>query len=210
METKIPGFDWTSGSISSWGPRNQTPVSSLLSETVVVVLVTQSCPTLCDCTDYRPPGSSIHGILQARILEWVAIPFSRGSSRPRDQTQASYTASRFFTIWATGKIWNIGITQRLGSCVFYGSCQSASCLYLDKEEISVTVTTARNCFLLFSYLLLGNPWSKYRIVGWIKIIRSREFPGFPVVRDPCFHCRGMSLIHGQGTKISQPRGVAKK
>ena len=51
--------------------------------------------------DYSLPGSSIHGILQARILGWVAIPFSRGSSRPRDQTQVSCTASRFFTIWAT-------------------------------------------------------------------------------------------------------------
>ena len=42
----------------------------------MMVLVTQSCPTLCDPTDYRLPGSSVHGILQARILEWVAIPFS--------------------------------------------------------------------------------------------------------------------------------------
>ena len=45
-----------------------------------------------------PPGSSVHGILQARILEWVAIPFSRGSSRPRDQTWVSCIAGRFFTI----------------------------------------------------------------------------------------------------------------
>jgi len=45
-----------------------------------------------------PPGSSVHGILQAQKLEWVAIPFSRGSSRPRDRTQVSCTASRFFTI----------------------------------------------------------------------------------------------------------------
>ena len=44
------------------------------------VLVSQSCPTLCYSMDYSPPGSSVHGILQARILEWVAIPFSRGSS----------------------------------------------------------------------------------------------------------------------------------
>ena len=43
---------------------------------VVVVLVTQSCPTLCNLVDYSPPGSSVHGILQARILEWVAVPFS--------------------------------------------------------------------------------------------------------------------------------------
>ena len=51
------------------------------------VLVAQLCLTLCDPVDRSPPGSSVHGILQARILEWVAIPFSRGSFRPRDQTQ---------------------------------------------------------------------------------------------------------------------------
>ena len=51
--------------------------------------------------DYSPLGSSIHGILQARIMEWVAIPFSRGSSQPRDQTQVSHMAGRFFIIWAT-------------------------------------------------------------------------------------------------------------
>ena len=46
----------------------------------VQVLGAQSCPTLCDPTDYSPPGSSVRGILQARILEWAAVPFSRGSS----------------------------------------------------------------------------------------------------------------------------------
>ena len=51
--------------------------------------------------DCSPPGSSVHGILQARILEWVAMPFSRGSSWPRDQTQVPCTAGRFFTIWIT-------------------------------------------------------------------------------------------------------------
>ena len=51
--------------------------------------------------DSSPPGSSIHGILQAGILEWAAIPFSRGSSQPRDQTRVSLLAGRFFTSWAT-------------------------------------------------------------------------------------------------------------
>ena len=51
--------------------------------------------------DYNPPGSSVHEILQARIVEWIAIPFSRGSSQPRDQTQVSHILGRFFTIWAT-------------------------------------------------------------------------------------------------------------
>ena len=51
--------------------------------------------------DFSPPASSVHGILQTRILEWVAIPFSRGSSQPRDQTWVSHIADRFFVIWAT-------------------------------------------------------------------------------------------------------------
>ena len=57
------------------------------------VKVTQSCPTLCDPMDY-----TVQGILQARILEWVAFPFSRGSSQPRDQTQVSHIAGGFFTV----------------------------------------------------------------------------------------------------------------
>ena len=63
-------------------------------------LVTKSCLTVCDRMDYSLPGSSVHGILQARTLEWVAISFSRGSSQPRNQTQVSCIAGRFFTNWA--------------------------------------------------------------------------------------------------------------
>ena len=62
--------------------------------------VAQSCPTLCDPMDCSPPGSSIQGILQARILELVVISFSRGSSQCRDQTLVSHTAGRLFTVWA--------------------------------------------------------------------------------------------------------------
>ena len=58
----------------------------------VKVLVTQSCLTLCDSIDCSLPGFSVHGILQARILEWVASPSSRGSSQPRDRTQVSCIA----------------------------------------------------------------------------------------------------------------------
>ena len=67
-----------------------------------VVLAAESCLTLCDPVDCSPPGSSVHGILQAGILEWVAILFSRGSSRPRDQTCVSRIVGRFFAIWASG------------------------------------------------------------------------------------------------------------
>ena len=63
----------------------------------------RSCPALCDPMDCIPPGSYVHGILQARILEWVVIPFSRGSFQPRGWTQVSCTAGRFFTVWPPGK-----------------------------------------------------------------------------------------------------------
>ena len=57
----------------------------------------QSCPTLCNPIDRSPPGFPVPGILQARILQWVAFPFSRRSSQLRDQTKVSCIAGRFFT-----------------------------------------------------------------------------------------------------------------
>ena len=63
------------------------------------VLVAKSYLTLCDPMGCSPPGSSIHGISQVRMLQWVAIPFSRVSPQPRGWTQVSCLASRFFTIW---------------------------------------------------------------------------------------------------------------
>ena len=65
------------------------------------ILVTQSCPTLCNPMGCGLPGSSVHGILQARILEWVAISFSRGSSLSRDRTLDSRIAGRHFNLTAT-------------------------------------------------------------------------------------------------------------
>ena len=68
------------------------------SENQVKVLVTQSCLTLRDTMNCSPPDFSVHKILQARVLEWVDIAFSRGSSQPRDGNWVSCTAGRFFTI----------------------------------------------------------------------------------------------------------------
>ena len=68
--------------------------------------LTQLCPTLCDPVDCGPPGSSVHGIFQARILEWVAYSCSRGSSRCRDRIRVSMSpafAGGFFTTEPTGK-----------------------------------------------------------------------------------------------------------
>ena len=63
--------------------------------------VTWSCLTLCHAMDCSLPGSSVHGILQARVLEWVAIAFSRGSSRPKDRTWVSHIPGRHFNLWVT-------------------------------------------------------------------------------------------------------------
>ena len=68
------------------------------------VKVTQLCPTLCEPMDYK-----VHGILQARIMERVAFPFSRGSSQPRNQTQVPHIAGRSFTSWATREAQNTGV-----------------------------------------------------------------------------------------------------
>ena len=72
-------------------------------EGINVYSVSQLCPTLCNPIDASLPGSSIHGIVQARILEWDAIPYSRGSSQPRDWTHVSYTVGRFFNTELLGK-----------------------------------------------------------------------------------------------------------
>ena len=73
--------------------------------------VTQSCPTLWDPMDCSLPCSSVHGILQARVLEWVAISFSRGSSQPRDQTRVSCTVGRRFIVWATREVRRTSLTS---------------------------------------------------------------------------------------------------
>ena len=87
---------WQAGSL---------PLNHLGSPSDWVCSVTHSCPTLCDPMDWSPPGSSVHGIFQARILQWVAIPFSRGYSWPRNRILISCIAGWFFTIWAIWEAW---------------------------------------------------------------------------------------------------------
>ena len=104
------------------------------SQSQVKVKVAQSCPTLCDAMDYV-----VHGILKARIMEWLAFPFSRGSSQARDQTQVSCITGRFFTRWATRE---------------------------DKfapKSVMVTVWWSTACLIYYSFLNLAKPlhlWSR--------------------------------------------------
>ena len=89
--------------IQNWVSQARVPFSRRLSSSVCVVSCFKSCPSLCDPMDSSQPGSSVHGILQARILEWVAMPSSRRSSSPRDQTCISCLAGRFFTADPPGR-----------------------------------------------------------------------------------------------------------
>ena len=100
---------WQADSLPSEPPGKPDPIKKIPSQAPCVTTVTvfimfsllkvaQPFPTLCDPMDCRLPASSVHETLQARILEWVAMPFFRGSSRPRDQTRVSCITGRFFTI----------------------------------------------------------------------------------------------------------------
>ena len=100
------------------------------------VLLAQSCPTLCDPTDSSPPGSSVHGILQVRILQWVAIFSSRGSSQPRDWTHVSYVS-------CTGREKVTGnartkLKQYLRSNAECNSCNSSYfCVLVAEEHMAI-------------------------------------------------------------------------
>ena len=86
--------------------RSYRSLSSVIDDTLLFIfcmhmcLVAKSCPTLCNPMDFNPPGSSVHGIFQARILEWVVISSSRESSQPGDQTCISCTGRQILYHWA--------------------------------------------------------------------------------------------------------------
>ena len=92
-------WEWTRMWTVHSGWRRRVSVGSS-----AVCFIAQSCLTLCDPMDCSLPGSSAHGILQARILVWVTKPFCVGSSQPRNQNWVSKSAGRFFTTWATREI----------------------------------------------------------------------------------------------------------
>ena len=96
---------------------------------LIVCVCAQSCATLCDPMDYSLPGSSVHGILQARVLEWVAIPFSRGSSQPRDGTHISWVPLHLLHLlhWQADSL----PLSHLGSAILLlvSRCQSGSSSY---------------------------------------------------------------------------------
>ena len=110
------------------------------------VLITQLCPTLWNLMDCNPSGSSVHGTLQAKILEWVATPFSSGSSWPRDGALVSCIAGGFFTNWAELQSadqilanWGRKGMQRQGRCSQETTVQPWSRVLVSPQEIYITI-----------------------------------------------------------------------
>ena len=103
----------------------------------------QSCLTLCDPMGHRLPGSSIHGIFQARVLEWVAISFSRGSSWPRDRTQVSRIVGRRFTVWATRGV--LGLEESLISSLAQVPQMGRVPVFLAPDSHRVEIGPIRLC-----------------------------------------------------------------
>ena len=93
------------------------------------------CPSLCDPVEYSPPGSSVPGISQTRILKWVVITFPRGSSQPRDQTWVSHVAGRVFTIWASEQTLPVGKKRSKLKCLSHATAH----LYLESQTDIIKV-----------------------------------------------------------------------
>ena len=98
-------------SINTWMDKEDGCMCVCVCACACTCLVTQLCLTFCNPMDCNPPGSSVDGIFQARILEWVAISFSRGLSPPRDWTHVSCIVGGFFTHWAIREAWKNIKTQ---------------------------------------------------------------------------------------------------
>ena len=109
-----------------------------------VVLIAQPCPTLCDPMDCSLPGASVHGISQARILEWVAVSFSRGSSRPRDRTCISFIGKWILYRWATKwDPWPWGSTFHAFVSVSWTDVWWIPSAHLSSSKYAVTASSVR-------------------------------------------------------------------
>ena len=139
--------------------RLQTGTSILLLKLIfwelLEVLIAQSCPTLCNPMDGSPPGSSVCGLFQARILEWES--HSKGSSRSRDRTRVCHPAGRFFTIWAT----------REAPFYYLGVCNY--CLAL------------ASLLLSYSFIKLASKRQAVLVGTWLSVLSGLALPSVPFV-----------------------------
>ena len=132
----------------------------VLRSLLLYVLIIQSCLTLCDPMDCSPPGSSVHGIFQATILEWVALPSSRGSSRPSNQASLSYVSC--IVRWA---FYHQG---HLGSPSFSSGPHATGNWHVWRAElVSLTVISFLQILLPLLLVLGRLPWRelKYVVIG---------------------------------------------
>ena len=152
-----------------------------------VVLITQLCPTLCDPMDCSLPGSSVHGISQARILVWVAIPFSRGSYQPRDRTWVSVIGRWILYHWATKQdLWPWGkyisrfLFCFLDWCVMDPLCPS-----------------------LFTQICCHSLFSKEIIAVWCFVLHVKKCLTVKFIKTPVFRCWKPQSLFSQ-RKIGLP------
>ena len=130
--------------------------------------VAQLCRTLCNCMDCSPPGSSVHGISQLRILEWVAISSSRGSSRPTDRTHVSCIGRWILYHWTTWEIhWGKSSSSYLPCCTFNSSNRL---VYMHAHTHTHTHTHETK----LGYASRGS--SLFR-KSWTKFLREKKYMG---------------------------------
>ena len=139
-------------------------------------LVAQSCPTLCNPIDCSPPGSSVHGDSPGKILEWVKMPVSRGSSQSRDQTQISHIAGGFFTIWATGKPLN---TRTFCFCKYPWVCTQVCAWVLSGGSVEFWI---RSNNIVFKWTKISAQNNFNNSISW-KVIELN----LNIFKLPCYH-----------------------
>ena len=129
--------------------------------------VTQSCPTLWDPKDCSLPGSSVRGIFQARVLDWVAISFSRTSSWPRGWTWVSHIVGRRFTVWTTREVWEKGILTKIQDCHFHfaaGAGAKLTTIFDTTSYLSPTLLWTWSLNTLYFF----KPWIIYHVTNPLK------------------------------------------
>ena len=210
MKKCIHSFTWSTNTL--WEhtlcevPVGSTkPIWSLPSESLQgVCLITQLCPILCDSVDWSRPGSSVHGVLQARILEWVAMPSSRGSFWPRYRTQVSCVsciASRFFTCWAIREAQGLphwgSLQGSEGEISKYSVCWTVWKVKVLVVQSGLTLCDPMDC---------SPPGSSFRGILQARILKWVAFPSPGDLPDPGMELRSpalqmvcLPLSHHQGS-----------
>ena len=183
-------YTWNFQTLSFWG----------------LYLHAQSCLTLCDPMDSSPPGSSVHGILQARILEWAAIPFLRGSSQPRNQTRVSFIEGRFFTIWTTREDKQLYILRQFFFICLW-ECWIHALLTLQfRKMINETVREDLDQTKCSGYVwdvTSYYPRSKRLLISWLQSPSAMILEPKKDKAWHCFHCFPVYLPWSNGTRCHE-------